>query len=173
MSVTDAGGGAWPTTVELTRLFSNSISTSENRLTTPTLGTIKYFTRQAFFFLKFPLFSTPPPPLKECLSSVLGESIVLLNGHGVQGKKMNPTQYECIRKEFLGAHINMNFLSIHIGPRTTLKTSMYIFTYIHTHLHTHIHTFTHRGEKKLPLFWIARQCNGKFWSPQKGCYGAF
>lgn len=54
MSVTDAGGGAWPTTVELTRLFSNSISTSENRLTTPTLGTIKYFTRQAFFFFKFP-----------------------------------------------------------------------------------------------------------------------
>lgn len=69
---------------------------------------------------------------------------MLLNRHSVQGKKRNPTQYECIRKEFLGAHINMNVLSIHIGPRTTLKTSMYIFTYIHIHLHTHIHTFTHR-----------------------------
>lgn len=63
MSVTDAGGGAWPTTVELTRLFSNSISTSENRLTTPTLGTIKYFTRQAFFF-KISSFLHPPTPFE-------------------------------------------------------------------------------------------------------------
>lgn len=62
---------------------------------------------------------------------------MLLNRHGVQGN-MN------VYTKFLGAHSNMDFLSIHIDPRTTLKTSMYIFTYIHIHLHTHIHTFTHR-----------------------------
>lgn len=141
--VTDVGGGASPTTAEPhPSLFSNSFSTSENRLSTPTLGTIKYFTRQAFFLTSS--FVPTPPPLKECLLSVSGESFVLLNRHGVQGKKMNPTLHECIHKEFLGARINMSFLSIHIGPRTTLKTFMYIFTYIHVHLHTHIHTFTHR-----------------------------
>lgn len=56
-------------------------------------------------------------------------------------------KYECIHKEFLGAHINMNFLSIHIGPRTTLKTCMYIFTYIHIHLHTHSHLHSQMREE--------------------------
>lgn len=68
---------------------------------------------------------------------------MLLNIQGVQGKKMSPTRYECIPREFLSTHININFLSIHIGPRTTLRL-LYTFSHIYTYIYTHIHTFTHR-----------------------------
>lgn len=64
---------------------------------------------------------------------------MLLSSRGVQGKEMSPIQYECIHKEFLSTHININFYSIHIGPRTTLRL-LYTFSHIYTYIYTH--TFT-------------------------------
>lgn len=63
---------------------------------------------------------------------------MLLNSHGVQGKKMSPT-HECIHREFLSTHININFLSIHRGPWTTRRL-LYTFSHIYTYIYTH--TFT-------------------------------
>lgn len=79
--------------------------------------------------------------------TVSGESIVLLNSLGVQGKRMSPTQYECIHRESLSTHININFLSIHIGPGTTARL-LYTFSHIYTYIYTHTFTPSLTGERR-------------------------
>lgn len=91
---------------------------------------------------------------------------MLLNSHGVRGKKMSHTQYECIHKGVLSTYIDIDFFSFltkHIGLQTTLRL-LYTFLNIYTHTH-YIHTCSHihsqmKGE--IATVWIARQCNEKF-----------
>ena len=89
------------------------------------------------------------------LSSLSGDSIVLLNSRGVQGKKVSHIQYKCIHKRFLSTYINIDFFFNHtFRSLDNTQTPIYIFfnIYVHIHLHTHIRALTHRWRKKLPLF---------------------
>lgn len=88
------------------------------------------------------------------LSSLSGDTIVLLNSHGVQGKKMSHTQYECIREGLLSTYINIKYVKHTDRSADSTQTSIYIFfnIYTHTFTYTHIHAPTHRWKKKLPLF---------------------
>lgn len=89
---------------------------------------------------------------------------MLLNSHGVQGKKMSHTQYECIHKRFPSTYINIGFLlTIQIGLQTTLRLLYTLFN-IHIHIHLHTHTFTIHSQMKeeIATVRVARQCNEKF-----------
>lgn len=102
---------------------------------------------------------------RECLSSLSGDSIVLLNSHGVQGKKMSHTKCECIHKVFLSTYINKGcfffffFLPIQMCLQTTLRLLYTFFFSIHIHIHLHIHS---QMKEEIATVWIARQCNEKF-----------
>lgn len=117
-------------------------------------------------FLKLYLFFVFLFILGNVSISLSGDSIVLLNSHGVRGKKMSHTQYECIHKGVLSTYIDIDFFSFltkHIGLQTTLRL-LYTFLNIYTHTH-YIHTCSHihsqmKGE--IATVWIARQCNEKF-----------
>lgn len=93
---------------------------------------------------------------RECLSSLSGDSIVLLNSHGVQGKKMSHTKCECIHKVFLSTYINKGcFLSFFFFYPYRCVSRQHSDFYIHfflVYIYTYIYTFTHRWKKKLPLF---------------------
>lgn len=86
--------------------FSNSSSINENNFKGYQAWK-QYNILQGFFFF----FSCFVFESRECLSSLSGDSIVLLNSHGVRGKKMSHTQGECIHKGFRSTYININLFN--------------------------------------------------------------
>lgn len=75
--------------------FSHQLHQRKEFRSIPSLETRTYFSGLFFFFF----YS------RECLSSLSGDSFVLLNRHGVQGQNTNHTQYECIHERLLSTYI--------------------------------------------------------------------
>lgn len=78
--------------------FSHQLHQRKEFSSIPSLETRNYFSG----FFSFSFYS------RECLSSLSGDSFVLLNRHGVQGQNTNHTQYECIHERLLSTYVNID-----------------------------------------------------------------